>query len=162
MSFYLRVVGAMLLAIFALLFANSYSAYVRRSLSELEGFVTLLSHIRGKISVSLASQSVLFSELDCDSLERCGFLPSVRGGALARDAFRSAKFALSKDARGVLSSFFSEFGHGYKADEIARIDSTLSECERILKSEREQAPKDVKLVYTLLVALTLGLVIFLI
>lgn len=162
MSFYLRLLGGALLMIFALMCGRAYSSYSARAIAELDGFISFMSHVRLKVATQLATQSALCDGFECESLERCGFLPALREGKRVMDAYNKAAIAVCQPARRVLSSFFSGLGRGYRSDELARADSAISECERILAREREQMPKDVKLIYTLLAAISLGLLIFLI
>lgn len=162
MSFYFRIAGGCALLFFALLCGRAYAEYSARAIAQLEGFISLLSHIRRKISVKMVTQSNLTSGFEDQSLEKCGFLPAAREGVRLHIAYTKAKICICKEARRVLDAFFSDLGRGYLADELRRINSAESECEKIIEREREEALREVKLVYTLLVASSLGILVFLI
>lgn len=146
----------------ALACGRAYGAYSLRAISQLDGFISLLLHIRECISVKMATQSTLTRGFENESLEECGFLPAVREGARLHEAYTGAKICISRDAARALDCFFSELGRGYLADEIRRVEGVISECERIVERERGESAREVKLVYTLLVAISLGALIFLI
>ena len=79
-------------------------------------------------------------------------------------AFETIKgrLSLSGETLERLSGFFSDFGRSYRDGEIERTKYFRDELERTWIAEREAEEKRVKLVYTLLLALSLSIVILLI
>lgn len=158
----LRIVGGALLLGGAALASVAYRRYAERQLAELEGFCKLLSHVREKIKVYLEPQSSLLSDFDCSPLEDCGFMPAYRESGSMNQAFKSAEVSVTGDAERSLSSFFESFGRGYKDEEIARAESTVAECLRILERERCEVPREVRLAVVLIASFALAVFILII
>lgn len=159
MNHTLRIFGAAILLISAVICGRAYEKYASRSLFELEELMRALRYIKSRISTFLSPRSELLSGFRSDILARSGFLRRVHEGEELSTAFASSSLSIPKAARAALTAFFSELGRGYRTEELSRADSAISECEAILLREREQLPKDVKIVKTLLLSGALALVI---
>lgn len=159
MSFTLRVLGAIILLLSAIVCGRAYEKYASRSLLELEELTRALRHIKSRISTFLSPRRELLSGFESEILSRSGFLLRVADGEELCSALEKSSLSISKAARAALGAFFSELGRGYRKEELSRADGAISECEAILSRERAELPKDVKIVKTLLLAGALALVI---
>lgn len=164
MNWYLRIMGASLVLLSAIILGRGYSAYSERAIAEYDGFLELLIYMKGKISCFLLPPSEIFKDFECEALERCGLLMKIRCGVQISDAFSesSHRLAIPPEAKRVLGGFFASFGSEYRDGEIARIEQTVSEIKRQRDDACELLTKKTKLAHTLLFAGALGLVIFLI
>ena len=87
MSIYLRLGGAGLILLGAILVGREYSAYLNRRLSEYRGLLSLLSHAEGVIGRNLSYGKELWRGFEDAALEKCGLLPALREGRGLADAF---------------------------------------------------------------------------
>ena len=150
----------MICSIFA---GREYNRYVERRIGELDGFVAFLNHAKSEISMYLTPAKRISRGFQNEILERLGFLSAIESEGNISRAFLSCYGGLSigKEAKELLSEFFSEFGQGYREQELARIDRFRSDLEKILERDREELPKNARMVSTLLLAGALGIFILL-
>ncbi len=159
-----KLFGFALLALCALLFGRAYSSYCKRRTALLASFLSLITHLGDEISLFLSTPKSVFMAYKDEQLENCGFLPAVRAGESLKSAFEKCEksLAVGEEAKVRLRVFFSEFGKSYKDGEVKRCEIFCNELSQMLKSEREEEPKRIKLSYTLLFALVLAIIILLI
>ena len=164
MNYTLKLFGAALVMLFSLVIGRSYREYCGRRVEECEGFLSLLNHIIAEISQFLSTPKDFFESFECEALRRVGFLSEIEEGRDMSAAFETIKgrLSLSGETLERLSGFFSDFGRSYRDGEIERTKYFRDELERTWIAEREAEEKRVKLVYTLLLALSLSIVILLI
>ena len=164
MSFYIKIVGGLILLACAFLIGKAYESYAFRAISEYEAFLSMLGHIKNKINCFLMTTCKLLCDFESGPLEESGFLPKLREGKRMSEAFEdaSARLAISKEAKKLLSVFFEELGVGYKDEELNRISGVERELSSILSREREEMPKNVRIAKTLLLAAALGILILII
>jgi stage III sporulation protein AB len=161
MNYTLKIFGLSLLLIAAWLLGRAYSSYCKKRLLELSDFLSLISHIKKKVSLYLSTQSELMMGFSGESIR--AFTDSFNSVGSFSEAFETTKkkTALSEKTKTTLSEFFSGFGKSYREGELERIDIYLSELSEELKTEEEDTPRRVKLAYTLLFAAALSAVIIL-
>ncbi len=163
MSLYARLAGAALIALSALIAGRGYASYTGRRISEEEGLVTLLSHIKSEISCYLTPQSKLIDAFRCEGLEPSGFLSAMREGGGLLEAYRSCeeKMYCSDGVKEIISRFFEGFGKGYKDEELARLDAALASLMPEVERDRVELEKNQRVATALLVSAALGLIILL-
>ncbi len=162
MSIAYRAAGAAILLFLSVFIGKAYEKYCERALSETKELLRMLLHMRGKISTFLSPQSGLLSDFESEVLSSTGFLVAVQEGKTLFDAYGGSRFAISKEQKRAFLRFFSEFGRGYKSEELSRIDSLYRETSEELKKERERTAKDIKIAKTLLIAAALGISVLMI
>jgi hypothetical protein len=148
----LRWGGLILLLLSAAVFWKEYSRFSCRRIGDLRGFLSLLCHLRSKISLALAYGDELWQDFSDENLEACGFLTSVRDGALVSEAFEKcrANLSLSAQAEECLASFFAAFGREYLEAELRRLDRTIEELESLAESESASLSQNKKVIAALL------------
>ena len=164
MNVYFRWGGGAVLLVAAALVGREYTAYTERRISECEGFLSLLSHIEGKISKYLSFGDGLWRDFSDAELERVGFLPALREGLTASEAFSrcNARLSLGDDVRERLGAFFEDFGKEYMEGELKRLRLFREELAKIHAAECVELRKNAKVVRTLLIGAALGALILLI
>ena len=153
-----------LILLFAFLFGRAYSSYCKRRVDTLESLCRMLSDLEEGISVSLTTPADFFSDYREELLESSGFLSGVRSGEGMAEAFSHSGLpaTLGEESTKRLSRFFTEFGGSYREGELRRIEIFRAELTEAYKEEREKLSDRIKLVYTLLVSGSRGLIILLI
>ena len=164
MSDYLRWGGSAILMLCALFISRCYKSYVNKRIAQTEGFVAFFSHTREKISMYLASPTKLVEGFRNESLESVGFLAALKECGKPGAAFSecSPRLSIGGELSRLLTEYFSGFGQGYKAEELARLDRFSKEAEKILEGEKRDLPQNARMVSTLLLAGAAGIVILLI
>ena len=159
MSLALRLLGALALMIFALIFGREYSAYVERRLAEGDAFLALVAHVERMISEYLAPPEVIFADFSSDELEQCGFLSAVRSGSSPSEAMGSpeVKLSVSAEIQDRLRAYFSSLGSCYREGELTAARECLAELGKIQSAERTELRKSVSLTRTLLLCVTMGI-----
>ena len=163
MSIYLRWGGAILLMLGALYFSRGYEKYLMRRVAEQDGLADLISHVGGMINRFLSSGEELWRDFHNDALEKCGLLPSLRGGMGLKDAFDKCgeKMSLSASAKEKISASLGALGRDYREGEVR----LLAELEKQLRSdseaERSAVEKNIKVARALLLGGALAAVIML-
>lgn len=161
MSVYTKIFGSLLILLSAYITGRGYSLYAEKRISECEGFLSFLIHIKGQITRTLTPPLDFFKDFKCEPLMRSGFLTELEAGKTLTEAFDTSKQRLSigKQAKELLWDFFYGFGGDYKDGELARLGEFEQRLSETVKKDREELPKSVKLVRTLLISGALGLII---
>ena len=160
----LKWIGTMLVVAILVFFGREYSRFMMRRLSECESFLFLLKRIKGEIGRCLSTPRAIFKDYKDDNLERVGFLNLQRSGKSLGECFDGCadKLSLPVQIKDRLSEFFSHFGENYKDGEISQIEYYVGEIEPLLNEERTRLPERIKLVKTLVAAVSLGLIILIV
>lgn len=163
MSEYLRWGGGALILICAFFFGREYTRYTERRIDELEGFVALLNHIKRKISMYLTPMSGMLQGFENESLSDLGFISELEKSGNLKKAFSecSKRSSLGKESLKLISECFSDFGQGYKEQELIRLERYIGSLSEILEKERKELPKNAKMVSTLFLCGALGIFILL-
>ena len=158
MIFYLKALGAGAILLAALILGRGYTAYTRRVGAEYSAILDLLAHMKEQLDCYLTAGAQMLSGFSSERLSELGFF-EVEGDALTR--FTKIKGALGIDRETVdaLERFFREFGSGYREVESERLAAISSLVRRRGEGYCAEAPREAKLVRSLLVAGALGLVI---
>lgn len=163
MTDYLRLGGAALIMIGALLICHSYESYLKKRLSEYRGLVSLISHAEGEISGFLTYGSELWRSFSDDALEKCGLLPLLREGRSLAEAFVESvgKMSLSKDLSESLAADFKKLGKGYKDSELKLLSSIRERLAKELDTESVESEKNIKVARALILGggLTVGIMV---
>lgn len=152
MSVYLRLGGAAIITLAAVFVGREYSAFADRRLSELRGFLSLITHIEKEISKFQSCGDGLWRGFFDDPLTDCGFLPSLAETGSPSEAFSRCedRLSLSGEQRELLFGFFADFGSDYREGELRRLAEFRTKLNAILEAETENLKKSVKVTKTLL------------
>lgn len=157
----LRWVGTVLVVSIFIFVGKGYSEFMRRRIDECESFLLLMKRIKGEIGRFLSTPSEIFSNYEDENLKRLGFLELQRSGKSLGECFELCRKRLSlpSEIKDRLGEFFSRFGENYKDGEISQIEYYVDEIEPLLNEERRALPDRIRLVKTLVAAISLGLII---
>nr|MBE6545326.1 hypothetical protein [Oscillospiraceae bacterium] len=152
MSVYLRLGGAALITLCAVFVGREYSSFADRRLSQLRGFLALISHFEREISKSLAFGDGLWRGFNNGALSECGFLTALMETGSLSEAFSLCEdsLSLSKEQSGMLCGFFSGFGSNYKDGELRRIGEFRAELDAVIDRESDNLAKSVSVTKALL------------
>ena len=161
MNYYLRLLGAMLVGVGAILLLRRYERYLRTRLEEYRGLISLIDHAEGEISKFLTYGSELFRNFSCEALERCGLLSAIseEGGLYAAFIKCRGRMSLSAAAKEELGSMLSALGTGYREGELALLRRISDSLGASLKEEEAAAEKNISIARALLIGGSLVAVI---
>ena len=153
-----------LLALLCAVFIRGYGAYMKRRALESRDILHLLESLRKGMSVSLSTPREAFSTatVSAPSVER--FSALVCSGEPLYEAFCSASHAMSisRACREMLLEYFSSFGKGYLQDEIRCADELTERYTSLIENEERCGANDFRVVKSIAVAVTLGVIILII
>ena len=159
----MKLAGAFLLLVSAVLFSYEKCNGLKRHLIILEELLRFIERVRVEICCYLKPITDIADDFSSEILSEIGFLSDIRKyGAHKAYINLRPRLMLSEKENKVLDSFFSRIGTAYAEDEIKLIDITVSQMTDFVRSEREKLPKQKKLYLTLSCAASLGVVILLI
>ena len=152
MNIYIRLGGAAIISIGALLVSKEYEKHMKKRLEEYSGLVALLSYAEGQISQFLAYGSELWSGFENSALEKCGMLEALREGKSLYEAFElcSPKTSLPSSVAKEIYRELSSLGRGYLDSELALLRGIRERLSVLLDEESVQAEKNVKIARALL------------
>ncbi len=148
----------------AVLVLREYTAYMNKRLSECEGFLLFIRHIRIEIGCFLKTPSELSRGFYSEALEAVGFLPSLRVGESLASAYDGCRKGLSlgaaeADAAGEL---FASLGKGYLDENVKLMDSAEARFDKLYRELKEECPKKIKVAASLCASGVLGFIILVI
>ena len=152
---YLLITVIMALGLFLLF---GYSRYLAAREAECQGFLSLLRHIKGRVSGFLTPAAEAARSFSCSALEANGFLPSLREGKGLDGAFAASESVTGLPAGAVelLREYFCRSGRGNLEGELASIDLCIAELETLLKEESGERKNRARVAGALIFALTVG------
>lgn len=148
----------------AIAIVRSYRQYNERRISELSGFLLLLSHLEGQISRYLAPIREALSEYSDESLAPSGFLFEISRGADLYSAFIkcSPRLAIGDSAKKILEELFRRLGIGYKEEVLADIKDASARLGELLRDEKLSTVKNERVVTAVTASGVLGVFILLV
>lgn len=163
MNDFLKFFGIGLLLLSAFAFSSECRRRIKVKNETSEGFVSLLEHIRRQIDCYLTPAARLADGFKNEALQSCGYLQQA-----AKDGLASAYFALSerlplyKSVKSELESFFGGFGREYKDGTLKELNLRISSLKELLKKEKDESDRNLKVTRTLAVSAALGAAILII
>lgn len=161
MNYYLRLLGALLVGVGAILLLRGYEKYLTRRLEEYRGLISLIGHADGEISKFLTYGSRLFRHFSCEALERCGLLSAIaeEGGLYSAFIKCKSKMSLSTAAKERLASMLSSLGTSYREGELSLLREIRDSLTAELRAEEAAAEKNISVARALLIGGGLAAVI---
>ena len=152
---YLLIASLMMLG---LLLCRGYNRYLALREAEVLGYLSLLRHVRGRISGLLLSAKDAAKSFSCKALEENGFLPRLREGESLSAAFTPAESTqrLPQGAAEALRDYFSRSGRGGLDSELASIDLCIKELEAVCETEKGERKNRARVAGALIFAITVG------
>lgn len=159
----LRYVGMLLIFFSFGGFSFFYLRFCRRRLAEAEGYLSFLCALRRELLHAARPLALWLPDLTEPTLEANGFLPRLRAGEGMADAFYAATQSgdIGREERQVLSSLFSAFGRGYRAEEVRSLERGIEALGASVEAARRELPRRERVVRTLSASLSLSAVILL-
>lgn len=158
------IIPAALSVAAGIVICRKYAAYVVRGQRQLRGFIALLRRIRERIGCYLESVSEAVRGWECSPLSELGFLSRIGQGVTPSEALRCVRRELVMPSSALLrlESLFGELGGGYREDELSRIDSAVADLTAILESAEREGEKNIKGTSATVMAVAVGIAIFII
>lgn len=153
MNYYLRLVGAVLVGVGAILILRGYERYLNRRLEEYRGLISLVSHAEGEISKFLTYGSELFRNFTCPTLERCGLMSAIaeEGGLYSAFIKCRERMSLSSRAKEKIASMLSTLGTGYREGELVLLSEVREQLAAELAAEEVNVEKNISVARALLI-----------
>ena len=160
----MKYIGILLVLLSAFFYSREYTRYMKKRLSECEGFLAFIAHMRIQVGCFLRPTKELSAGFSSEPLSDSGFLYALSECENIYEAYKKteSRLSLSKEERCILETLFSSVGEGYLDDGIKLIDSSFSAMEKLTEKLREECRKNIKLVCAISVTAALGLIIFVI
>lgn len=160
----MRIVLAVLSVAVGITVCKGYASFVRRGRSQLRGFILLLRRIRERIGCYLESPAESVRGWECPELDAVGIVSLIGAGTAPLDALEQVRgeLLLPRDALAALEALFRELGGGYMEDELRRIDSAVNDLSGILDRVMSEGEKSVKGTSATVMAVAVGIAIFVI
>lgn len=157
-------IGVGILLCVAFLCWREYTAYLQRELDELSDFLFFIENMRDKMECYLQSPLSWVGEFSRPSLERLGFLDSLRCDGDLGAAYRACtdKLLIKSDASEVIGELFSRFGEGYLDTERGLIDSTIHKLSIIEGKLKDELKNKSRAAGAMIGAIAIGAVIMII
>ena len=159
---FIKTAAAVLVLYVAVTLSGEYKKYIERRILALEGFLSLLSFIKGELSCRLRTSAEWAQDFHSDVLSDCGFLPELIKTSSLPSAFAAAKKnlpPLGEDATKLLVGYFSSFGKSYKDEEYKEACRAFDELSRLLSREKSDSQRSVRAVRVLAYAIAVGVII---
>ncbi len=157
----MKILGAVILVLSALLLARGYKSFVREGVRQAEAFLELICGLKRHISVSGAPIDRFVSGEDNPTLRSLGFYGeySARGSLCeAFDAVRS-RLCLPKGIARTVGNYFREVGRCDLSTEVRRAENGAAELKAEIEEYKTEAERSVRVVSVVLVAAALGTLI---
>ena len=145
-------------------FGIDYQKKEKEKLSQCEGFLSLISHIRVQTSCYLSPLCNLLTGFECRALENVGLLTEFRNCSNLLESYKKVEknLLLDKEEKHILFILFSSLGQAYIEDTMKLIDSSEHALSERADEMRQKVDKNSKISGVLSCAIALGLLIFLI
>ncbi len=153
--------GIAFTAFAVLLAVSEYGKYMNKRLSECEGFLLFIKHIRCEMACYMKPPCELVSGFECEALSHIGFIPFLAEGAGLCEAFEKCegRLSLGEGEKEIVKALFSELGSGYLEESIKKTDSAIERLEGPYQKLKEECPKKKRLTAALSACGILGLII---
>ena len=138
---FIRLIGALLLALSGAAMSRAVNARETAALSQTEGFIAFIRGARVQIDCFAMPITQILAMCDRSVYKACGYTGAVPSG-LAEFA-RECRVC-DKAAHEIFSGFASEFGRGYREEQLKACDyysSLLEERRRMLSTVLPQKKK---------------------
>ena len=159
----IKTFGIILLLSSTLYLCLTFTLFERRRVSQCEGFLLLMRHIKAQISCFHTPLSRIWTSFSSEELEKCGFLGMLRQTEDFQKALGAVqgKIWLSAEELVLLHAFAGELGRSYVEEQISCCDYYIGQLEQAYLERRQEQPKRSKLYRSLFITGGLALVILL-
>ena len=162
MSVFVKPAVCVLLTLLCVWLVRSFDGYVKRRRVESRELLFICEVIRKSISTSLSTPREALGRTDELSSSAEQLRLAVVSGATLSEAFSavSHSMSLSGESARMLSEYFRAFGKGYRADELLCADEFIERYRKQIELEEAADDAELKVTKSVIVAVTLGLIIF--
>ena len=164
MSFLIKSIVIVLLSVLCMTLVRGYSAYMKKRRHESRELLYLLEAVRKSMSTRLSTPREALASVAVDSPCVEEFRARVASGERLSEAFSCVEKSLSvsRACREMLSVYFADFGGGYLEDEVRCADEFLSRYLAEVEREEREGADDLRVVKSIAIAVTLGVIILII
>ena len=164
MSYLIKPIIIALLAALCAIFIRGYGAYMKRRAIESRDILHLLESLRKGMSVSLSTPRQALSSVTVSASLVERFRAIVCSGESLYDAFCKTRggMSVSRACLEMLSEYFASFGKRYLDDEIRYADELTERYTSLIENEEKCGANDFRIVKSIAVAVTLGVIILII
>lgn len=155
----LRLAGALLLTISGAFTARMINASASMSLSQTEGFISFIRLTRAQVDCFSLPIGEILALCQKDIFLRCGYEKS--GAPTSLGEFADSIRVSDKEAHKIFCAFASEFGRGYREEQLRGCDYYLALLEEHRKTLFASLPSKKKRNGTVCVCASLALAILL-
>jgi hypothetical protein len=137
---------------------------MKRRRLESRDLIHLLEVLRKSMSVALSTPRQAFSQVTVDTPTVERFRTLVCSGEPLYEAFCKTvgSMSVSHACREILSEYFASFGRGYLEDEIRCSGEIIDRYGSLIEREERAGEVDLRVVKSIAVAVTLGVIILII
>ena len=118
-----KLIGSLFFAVSGVIMAISYSRFQERKLTTIDGFMSLLFYIKGQIDCFARPRSDILSSLPGEVFCACN---CKEGAETLEEMVDASRIYLDDEPLRLLSSFASEFGSTFRAEQLRRCDYYIS------------------------------------
>lgn len=164
MSYLIKPIVIVLLSALCMTLIRGYGGYMKRRRLESKELLRLCEAIRKSIATRLSTPRETLRDVSglSPAVERMREL--VVSGKSLSEAFSSVSrsLAISPACREMLSEYFAAFGKGYRDDELRCADEFAERYRSELQREESAGETDARVVKSVIIAVTLGIIILII
>ena len=154
----LKLIGAVLVAASALIATLSHGRFQRKRLQTLDGFIALITYIKGRIDCYALPLADILSSLSLEIFYAC----NCPEGALTLDEIVSkSRIYLDEESERLLDSFSVEFGSTFREEQLRRCDYYIEALSEQRRRVADEVRKKSRVGGALLICSSLGLLILL-
>ena len=153
-----KILGALLILLAGGGMAVTLAGFEKKRLSVLDGWLELLTHIRGQIDCYLMPLDDILNASDTELLRACGGNGKCRS---LRALFQASFPYLDRESRRLLSSLLREIGSSYREEQLKRCDFYLDALRMRREKIFEELPSRLKTGVTISICTALGVTVLL-
>ena len=154
-----KIIGALILFVSGLWGAHLLNMRAEAALRQAEGILSLLRTVKLRVDCYAEALPEILSSISPETLRDCGYRSEVVPRDL--DQLLSGCAVLDEESVSALIEFASEFGRGYRDEQVRACSYTISRVEGRREALLGALPMEKKRNTTLCLALSLGMAILL-
>ena len=153
-----KIIGALLITLSALTASISHGRFQKRRLLTVDGFISLLAYIKGRIDCYALPLSEILSSLSLNILYDCN---CPEGAETLDEMINNSRIYLDEESERLLDSFSLEFGSIFREEQLRRCDYYIEALTEQRGKVYEDVKKRSRVGSALLICSSLGLLILL-
>lgn len=138
----LKIVGAVIVAVCGIVGTYTLNSSAKRSLEQIEGFISLVRHIRSQIECFSMPLPTALERCSDEVLAKCGY----KGAKTVKSISELLESCSEEDAESgkLMREFAASIGRGYRTEQLTLCDYYIGLLETRRKRVCEQLPSRLK------------------